>query len=64
MVFRKKKSIILSKNFSKIFLTQKIEVFDPQNRVKMTKMAKFGQILDFGQAYDPPPQFETKISKS
>ena len=30
----------------------------------MTKMAKFDQIVDFGQAYDPPPHFETKISKS
>ena len=30
----------------------------------MAKMAKFGQNVDFGLAYDPPPQFETKISKS
>ena len=57
---------IFSKIFSKKkFLAQKIEIFDPpKNEVKITKMAKFGQIVDFGQAYDPPPQFETKISKS
>ena len=30
----------------------------------MANMLKFDQIVEFGQACDPPPQLEAKISKS
>ena len=58
-----------SKNFrnffrNKFFEPKNRKFSSPQNGVKMAKMTKFVQIVDFGQAYDPTPEFETKTSKS